>query len=209
MIGDTDHGESELLALQHFGGARRLDIHTRAHGRDAGSGEVIERVRKRVLAVVEGVIVGERDAVDAEKLQRLDRDRRSSEEERLAGRRPWVAPFGYAAFEVEHEQVALMSDVDDLGREQRPRALGEQPFRDQAPEHRVAGECQPHHELRVPRPAGRVHGRRRSHPRVLCRNRDEWACRTSPDLEAPDRLRREMGLWTLPTRGRACHRHPS
>ena len=57
---------------------------------------------------VERVVVRERDAVDAEQRERLDRGRRRTEEERLARVGPAAPPRRDAALEVQHEQVGLV-----------------------------------------------------------------------------------------------------
>ena len=60
-----------------------------------------KRVEQRLRAEVERVVVRERDAVDAEEAEHLDRDRRCAEEERLARVGPRLSTRGDAALEVE------------------------------------------------------------------------------------------------------------
>jgi hypothetical protein len=65
------------------------------------------RVGQRVDAVVQGVVVGQGDAVHPQQDQQLDRSGWGVEEERLAGSVPAPSPLGDAAFKVQHDQVGL------------------------------------------------------------------------------------------------------
>jgi hypothetical protein len=66
MVRHTKHGEPDAVALEHRVSARRLDVAACPDSDDPGAAEMVERVGQRFLAVVEGMVVGERDAVDAE-----------------------------------------------------------------------------------------------------------------------------------------------
>ena len=84
--------------------------------RDPGLVEMLERVEERLRPVVERVVVGERDSVDAELGEPLGRDGRRAEEERLAGLGPTFAAVGDTALEIENEEVGLRDNVADLSR---------------------------------------------------------------------------------------------
>jgi hypothetical protein len=108
--------------------------------------EVGERVEERIRPEVERVVVGQRDAVDAEVCERLRGPRRSAEVEDPPRRR--LAARGDAVLEVEDEEVGLPNEVDELRREERVRGLRLQPLGDSAPEHRVAPERELHDSRR-------------------------------------------------------------
>ena len=120
---------------------RPLDVLTRARPADAGFAQVGERVEQRLGAVVERVVVGKRDAVDADVHERLHRLRRSAEVERFGHR---LATIRDAALEVEDAQVGGACEFADLGRDERLGRSLLQLQRNAAAEHRVAGKCKPH-----------------------------------------------------------------
>jgi len=66
MVRHTKHGEPDAVAFEDRVSARRLDVAACPDSGDPGVAEMVERVGQRFLAVVEGMVVGERDAVDAE-----------------------------------------------------------------------------------------------------------------------------------------------
>ena len=142
MIRQRHDAEAEAARLKHHRGARPLDIRPGPDDADAGRVEVRERVDERVRPEVERVIVGQRDAVDAEVDEDLRRPRRCAEVEdgtrhRLAARRD-------AAFEVEDGEVGTPDGLDDFRREQRLRTHRVQPLGHAPTEHRVAGERKLH-----------------------------------------------------------------
>jgi hypothetical protein len=65
----------------------------------------VRELSSRPCGVVERVIVGLRDAIDAQTCQRLGNGRRRLEEERLARIGSACPALGDTAFEVAHEQV--------------------------------------------------------------------------------------------------------
>ena len=73
---------------------------------------MLERLEQCLDPAAEGVVVRERDAVDTEVEQRLDRHGRGLESERLRRR---LAALGDAALEVEDEEVGAAGDLDQLG----------------------------------------------------------------------------------------------
>jgi hypothetical protein len=77
-----------------------------------GVGE--NRPAGRSDAVVQGVAVGQGDAVGREQGQQLPRSRWGTEEERLAMSLPGPPPLGDAALEVQPDQVGLAQRVPDL-----------------------------------------------------------------------------------------------
>jgi hypothetical protein len=107
---------------------------------------VVERVEQRLRPVVERVVVRQRDAVHAALGEQLGGSRRGAEEERLRRVRPARSAVGDAALEIQHEQVGLGGDGDDI-RGERLLAARDR-LADPAAEHRVAGERQPHDGLR-------------------------------------------------------------
>jgi hypothetical protein len=58
------------------------------------------------------VVVGERDTVNAEPGERVNRPRRRTEVEHTAGH--WFAARGDAALEVEHEEIGDANDLDEF-----------------------------------------------------------------------------------------------
>ena len=140
VVGDPDHPEAEAVRLEHDRPSRFRDVASRSDRRDARGVKGIEGVDERDRPVVEGVVVGQRHAVDAEACEHVHGGRRCTEEERLPGIRPALAARRDAALEVQHDQVGLPHGRDDLRGEQRcVRRRLERPA-DLAAEHRVAGE---------------------------------------------------------------------
>jgi hypothetical protein len=92
------------------------------------------------------VVVGERDTVNAEAGQRVNRPRRRTEVEHAAGH--WFAARGDAALEVEHEEIGVANDLDELRGEERVLGIVSEALGDAAAEHGVAGEG----ELQDPKP---------------------------------------------------------
>jgi hypothetical protein len=88
------------------------------------------------------VVVGERDGAHADRAQRLDRDRGSAEEERLARDSPGgFAPLGDAALEVADHQVERRAEFADF---LAPEVLGpgvSQSRRDPPTEHDIAEQA--------------------------------------------------------------------
>ena len=113
-----------------------------AHPLDPGRGEVLERVEQGFLPVVEGVVVGERHAVDPEMRERPHRCRRSPEEERLVGPGPLGYTIGDAALEVQHEQVGPPGRLDHVRVYQGLGRRDTQSLGDASPQHRVARQGQ-------------------------------------------------------------------
>jgi hypothetical protein len=66
VVGKAEDGQAEAVRLEHGRGASALLVEASADVRDPGRRQVLERVQQRFLAEVERVVVGERDAVDAE-----------------------------------------------------------------------------------------------------------------------------------------------
>ena len=98
------------------------------------------------------VVVGQREAVDAEVCECLRGPGPSAEVEDPPRRR--LAARGDAALEIEDEEVGLPNEVDELRREERARGLRPQPLGDPAPEHRVAPERELHGSRRRSSSAG-------------------------------------------------------
>ena len=130
----------DAQAVEEDGGARGGDVGAGADVHDAGSVEVLERVEQRDRPVIERVVVGEGDRVDAELGQPLRRHRRRAEEERLARVGEALSAVGDAALEVEHEAVGARSRFGHFGSDQRHAWVLAQALGDAAAQHRVAGE---------------------------------------------------------------------
>ena len=81
--------------------------------RDSATRQQFESVSKRLLLIVESVIVGERDRAHPDRPQRISCGREPAEEERLAGNSARALP----ALEMEH------SRLQSLDRESAERAL--------------------------------------------------------------------------------------
>jgi hypothetical protein len=92
-------------------------------------------------AVVEHVVVRQRDDVDAGGLQARDVLSVRAEVEPLAG--PGLAVVGEHALEVREPQVRLREQGEDVP-PRMGRALVAQPLVDQPAEHDIADECDPH-----------------------------------------------------------------
>ena len=135
-------GEGEdRQAADNGGRARLLDILAGAGVCDPSLAQVLEGIEQRVDPVVECVVVRQGDAVDAEVEQRLDRREWRAEVERLLHR---LAPLGDAALEVEDEEIGAACDLGQLGVDERLWMSPAELLPDGAPEHRVAGERDPH-----------------------------------------------------------------
>src|SRR5204862_6374489 len=80
-------------------------VRARSDCRGAGYAQVRDCVERRVRAVVERVVVGERYDVDTELGEPVGGDRRRAEEERLARISEAGPARRDAALEVEHERV--------------------------------------------------------------------------------------------------------
>jgi hypothetical protein len=107
VVGERDDTEARPPGVEQARRARSLDVGSCAHPSDAGGAKVIKRVEQGFLAVVERVVVRERDAVHAQVREQLDGTGRGAEEERLVWRWPWSTACRDAALEVEDAQVAL------------------------------------------------------------------------------------------------------
>src|SRR6266540_6020976 len=112
-----DDGQAKAVAFEHSRRARPLGVRSGTDCPDAGRIEMGERVEQRVRPEVERVVVGERDAVDAEVRECLRRPGRRAEVEDSPRKR--LAAGGDAAFEVEETEVGLGDGVDNLARKQR------------------------------------------------------------------------------------------
>jgi len=112
VIGDGDHGEPQAAGLEDGGRPGALEVRAGADRLDPSRVEVGKRVEQRVFPEVERVIVGKRDAVDAEVRQGLHRPGRSPKVEDPSRRR--FTARGDAALQVEHDEVGLANDVDEL-----------------------------------------------------------------------------------------------
>ena len=82
MVGEGDEPDAQVAAGQDTRLAGCRLVAASAHAPDARGLQVRERVEKRLGAVVEGVVVGQRDGVDAEFGQALGRDGWGAEEKR-------------------------------------------------------------------------------------------------------------------------------
>ncbi len=142
MVAAGNDRELEAVGLEHGRCTGMLDVGAGANRANPGRVEVRERVEQRVGPEVERVVVGERDAVDAEVDERLRRPGRRAEVEdpprcRLATRRD-------AALEVQDEEISFVHGLDDLGRKQRLRRLALEALGHATAEHRVACERELH-----------------------------------------------------------------
>ena len=81
MVGCCDDADAYTAACNHYWSACRTLIGTSTDARDPSVCEAGDGVEKRRRSVVEGVVVGEGDATDAEKTQHIDCSWRSAEEE--------------------------------------------------------------------------------------------------------------------------------
>lgn len=88
VVGERDDTEALPSSVEQARRAGSLDLDSRADPSDAGGAKVIKRIEQRFLAVVECVVVSERDAVHTEVHEQLDGTRRRAEEERLLWRWP-------------------------------------------------------------------------------------------------------------------------
>ena len=113
VVGRRDHAQPDTRRLEHDGRVGGLGRGAGADRRDARRREVLERVEQRDGPVVEGVVVGQRDAVDPRARQPLGRRRRRAEEERLVRIREALAARRDAALEVDDEQVGAGRRLDD------------------------------------------------------------------------------------------------
>jgi hypothetical protein len=80
---------------------------------------VVQGVQQSVGAEVEGVVIGERGAVDAEVNERLHGGWGSAKVEYAPGRR--FSTLGDAALEVDAAKVSRVHRLDQVGGEQRLR----------------------------------------------------------------------------------------
>ncbi len=132
--------DRQALALNRGGGVRRRPVRSCAGAEDARLGEERPRLREGLRAEVEGVVVGERDEVDARECERLHGDGRGAEGVGLGRGR---AGHADGALEVGHGDIGPGEDVAHAG-EGHLRALRLQPDGHAAPEHHVADGCQHH-----------------------------------------------------------------
>jgi hypothetical protein len=144
MVGDADDSDPGAGSLEHARSSRRSLVDARTHDANPGVVEALDRVEQRVDVVVEGVVVRERDAVDAQILQHLHGDWRRAEEERLVRIGPPGPTVRDRALEVEHERISLTDDRSEVVGEQRRSRVGLQTRRHQTSQHRVAGQRQSH-----------------------------------------------------------------
>jgi hypothetical protein len=144
VIRERHDAEAETAELEHHRGACRDVVAARAHVPDPGRLEASQGVEQGLDAEVQGVVVREGHAADAEIDERLHGAGWSPEEERLLRIGPRFASIRDAAFEVEDEQIGLATGGRDHRRDERLRRLDREPVGDHAAEHRVAGECDPH-----------------------------------------------------------------
>jgi hypothetical protein len=103
MVGDPQDREPQPPGGEHGRAARLLEVGAGPDGGDAGRGQVGQGVGQGVDAVVQGVVVGQGDAVGAEQGQQFDGLGWGAEEERLARSRPGPPAFGDAALQVEQD----------------------------------------------------------------------------------------------------------
>ena len=108
MVGEGD----DRQALEDDRRPRLLDVFARARPADPGFAQVRERVEQRFDPIVEHVVVGEQDAVDAQMHERLDRLGRRAEVEYLRHR---LAALGDAALQVDDAEVGRARELGDLG----------------------------------------------------------------------------------------------
>ena len=119
MVGDGDYAPPLTARLEHGRSASLLEPGPGTDARHPDLAKVVERVEERARTEVERVVVGQRDAVDAEIGERLGRGGRGPKVE--GSRRPRRAPLGDAALEVQHAEVGCTGLLGDLRREQRGR----------------------------------------------------------------------------------------
>ena len=118
MVGAADDRDRRT-AHDDSGRAPSLGkICARARRRDPRVVQHVQRVEQRVVAVVECVIVRERHDGDAEPAQRIHRDRRRSEEERLAGIGPTLAARRDAALQIGEHGIGFGQHGDQVVGEQ-------------------------------------------------------------------------------------------
>lgn len=103
---------------------------------------MLEGIEQRVVAKVEGVIVGKGDGVDSPLGQAIGRHGRGPKEERFSRRGPASPARRDAALEVEDEEVGAAAQLDELVRQQRRTRILRELLGDAASQHRVAGESQ-------------------------------------------------------------------
>jgi hypothetical protein len=115
VVGHRKDGKPEPVDFEYGRRTGALEVRARSDRLDPRGVEVGKRVEKRVLSEIQGVIVGQGDAVDAEVGQCLRRPGRRAEVEDPARHR--LAARGDAALEVEQAEVSLADEVDDLRRE--------------------------------------------------------------------------------------------
>jgi hypothetical protein len=89
-----------------------FDVFARPHPADPGFAQVRERVQQRLDPIVERVIVGELNAVDAEMHERLDGLGWRAEVEHFRQR---LAALGDAALEVDNAEVGRARKLGYLG----------------------------------------------------------------------------------------------
>jgi hypothetical protein len=118
MVGDPQNCDPQLPGGQDRRAAGLLEVGAGPDGGDAGRGQQVQGVGQGFEAVVQGVVVGQGDAVGPEQGQQLDGAEWGAEEERLAGGVPGPSAVGDAALQVEHDQVGLTDRGPDLRRHQ-------------------------------------------------------------------------------------------
>jgi len=126
VVGERDHSHPEGPTAQKQRLAGGGVVGAGADRRDAGAFEVTQGIEQRLRPVVQRVVVGQRDRVDAELGQALRSHRRSAEEERLARVGKPRAAVGDAALEIEDDRVGTRELVDHLRRNQRRGAVPDQ-----------------------------------------------------------------------------------
>ncbi len=144
MVGEAHHPHRVGPAPEVGRAAGGVDVGTGSHVGDPRLVEAVGPLREGLGPVVEGMVVGQRDAVDSEQGQHLDRLGRGPEEERFVGVGPPLSARRDAALEVEHEQVGGTYDVHQLPREQISGRAGGQCRPHPAAEHGVPGEGDGH-----------------------------------------------------------------
>ena len=119
MIGDPDDADPRATALQDGGRTGDGLVVARADPGDSGIGEMSKGVAQGIDAEVKRMVVGERDAIHAQPLQHLSRNRRGSKEERFSRVGPGTSSIRNRALEIEQEEVRLTNDGHDLLGEKR------------------------------------------------------------------------------------------
>ncbi len=140
MITERKDAQPEGARPQHGRSSGPIDVGSGTRPRDPDPGEMVERVPQGLLAEVEGMVVGQGDAVDPQDGKCFGRGRGSAKEEGLAGCGPPGSPLGDATLQVHDEQVGLVGDLHDLGGKQRLGRGRGQSVRDATSEHRVSGQ---------------------------------------------------------------------